>query len=66
MLDEFVTFESCAGVLSLESGKRALGPLRNKTRNFKDYRYQVFTKLYHTCVASILGYGSVAPFTNMV
>ena len=57
MLDEFVTFESCATVLS-QSGNRALGALRNKIRNFKDCRYQTFTKLYHTCVAPILDYGS--------
>ena len=57
MLDEFVTFESCAAVLS-QSGNRALGALRNKIRNFKDCRYQTFTKLYHTCEAPILDYGS--------
>ena len=53
MLDEFVTFESCATALS-QSGNKALGALRNRIRNFKDCRYQTFTKLYHTCVAPIL------------
>ena len=52
-----MTFESCAAVLS-QSGNRALGALRNKIRNFKDCRYQTFTKLYHTCEAPILDYGS--------
>ena len=49
-----MTFESCAAVLS----QRALGALRNKIRNFKGCQYQTFTKLYHTCVAHILDYGS--------
>ena len=57
LMDEFVTFESCATVLS-QPGNRALGALRNKIRNFKDCRYQTFTKLYQTCVAPILDYGS--------
>ena len=56
MLDEFVTFESCAAVLS-QSDNRALGALRNKIRNFKDCQFQNFTKLFHTCVAPILDYG---------
>ena len=56
MLDEFVTFESCATVLS-QSGNSALGALRNKILNFKDCRYQTFLN-YITRVAPILDYGS--------
>ena len=52
-----MTFQSCAALL-YQSGNRALGALSNKIRNFKDIRYQTFTKLYHTCVAPILDYGS--------
>ena len=68
ILDEFVTFESCATVLS-QSGNWALGALRNKIRNFKDCRYQTFTNyithVWQLYLIMVLVFGDITDLARL-
>lgn len=56
-LDENLTFEPCKQHLSAAAG-RALGSLINRTKNLPALSAKTYTKLYHSCVASILDYSA--------
>ena len=55
--DEYLTFETCAKILS-ESAGRALGGVIHKYRNLKDVGYYTFEKMYNAGVTAISDYGA--------
>ena len=57
VLDEFLDFDVTAETLSNAAG-RALGSVISKIHRFKDFRYNTFTTLFHSCVVPILDYCS--------
>ena len=57
VLDQFLNFDVTAETLSAAAG-RALGSVISKIHRFKDFRYNTFTTLFHSCVTPILDYCS--------
>ena len=57
LFDEFLTFETCAKVLS-EAAGRALGGVIYKYRNIKDVGFRTYEKMYHAAVTSVSDYGA--------
>ena len=56
-MDEHQNFNECTITLA-DSGGRALGGLITKIKKFKSLCFGTYTKLYDSCVASILDFGS--------
>ena len=52
-----LNFRGISEILA-EAGVRAFGALRNKLKPLKCYKYQTFTKLYHSAVVPIMDYAS--------
>ena len=64
ILDEHLTFKECARTLA-EAGSRALSKIIGKFKNFKDFNYRTYTKLYNACVWPIMDYcSSIWGFQN--
>ena len=57
LLDEHLTYENCAKVLS-DSAGRALGGIINKFKTLRDVGFKTFDKMYHTGVISVNNYAS--------
>ena len=64
ILDKHLTFKECARTLA-EAGGRALSKIIGKFKNFKDFNYRTYTKLYNACVWPIMDYcSSIWGFQN--
>ena len=64
ILDEHLTFKECARTLA-DAGGRALSKIIGKFKNFKDFNYRTYTKLYNACVWPIMDYcSSIWGFQN--
>ena len=64
ILDENLTFKECARTLA-DAGGRALSKIIGKFKNFKDFNYRTYTKLYNACVWPIMDYcSSIWEFQN--
>ena len=64
ILDEHLTFKECART-SAEAGGRALSKINGKFKNFKNFNYRTYTKLYNACVWPIMDYcSSIWGFQN--
>ena len=57
MLNEHMTFEKAVDTLCDSTG-RALGSVINKFKSLHNIGFSTFTKLYYSCVTSIMEYGS--------
>ena len=57
ILDEHMTFEKAVDTLCSSAG-RALASVINTFKSLHNIRFSTFTKLYNSCVNSILEYGS--------
>ena len=71
ILDEFLTFETCARTLS-ESAGRSLGGVINNCRNLRDIGFNTFEKMYKSIVTPVALYAAeiwgfkMYSFTNNV
>ena len=57
MLHEFLDFQVVANVLA-NSAQRALGAVIHKYKKLNGLSYSTYTKLFHSCVATVMDYGS--------
>ena len=57
VFDEHLTFEVAVNALAVAAG-RALGALCTKFKSMKEMGFQTFTKLFNTCVTTVMDYGS--------
>ena len=56
-LNEYLDYTESANILAKASG-RALGSIITKYKQFKGLDYRTYTKLYNTCVTTIMDYSS--------
>ena len=57
ILDQHLSFKTCSKTLA-DSGGRALSAVMSKFKQFKDIGFNTFTRMFESCVAPVLDYGS--------
>ena len=57
ILDEHLTFTQCSKTLA-DAGGRALSAIISKFKQFKDFGFETFSKMYETGVIPVVDYGS--------